>query len=68
MKSFRQTIQETSTNDKLDNLGHNKSLSGSRLKQLTRTYSAFEDIDLEQWQGYPPPSNSSKVVIDEINI
>ena len=67
MKSFRQTIQETSTNDKLDKLGHNKSLSGSRLKQLTRTYSAFEDIDLEQWQGYPPPRNSSQVTKNEIH-
>jgi hypothetical protein len=40
MKAFRQTIQELSANDKLDKLGHNKPLSGSRLKQLTRDFSA----------------------------
>ena len=53
MKAFRQTIQELSANDKLDKLGHNKPLNRSRLKQLARDFSAFEDIDLEQWQGYP---------------
>ena len=67
MKTFRQTIQEISANDKLDKLGHNKSLSVSRLKQLATEYPAFEDIDLDQWQGYPPPSNSSQVTKNEIH-
>ena len=67
MKAFRQTIQELSTNDKLDKLGHNKPLSGSRLKQLTRDFSAYEDIDLDQWQGYPHPRNSSQVTKNEIH-
>ena len=67
MKAFRQTIQELSANDKLDKLGHNKPLSGSRLKQLTRDFSAYEDIDLDQWQGYPHPRNSSQVTKNEIH-
>ena len=67
MKAFRQTIQELSTNDKLDKLGHNKPLSGSRLNQLTRDFSAYEDIDLDQWQGYPHPRNSSQVTKNEIH-
>ena len=48
MKAFRQIIQEVSANDKLDKFGHNKPLSGSRLNQLTRDFSAYEDIDLDQ--------------------
>ena len=67
MKAFRQTIQELSANDKLDKLSHNKPLSGSRLKQLTRDFSAYEDIDLDQWQGYPHPRNSSQVTKNEIH-
>jgi len=67
MKSFRQTIQELSVSDKLDKLAHNKPLSNSRLKQLTRKHSAFEDIDLDRWQGYPPPRNSSQVTTNEIH-
>ena len=66
MKAFRQTILELSANDKLDKLGH-KPLSGSRLKQLAKSYITFEDIDLDQWQGYPPPSNSSQVTKNEIH-
>ena len=67
MKAFRQTIQEVSANDKLDRLGHNKPLSRSRLKQLALDFSAFEDVDLDQWQGYPPPRNSSQVTKNEIH-
>ena len=67
MKAFRQTIQELSANDKLDRLGHNKPLSKSRLKQLALDFSAFEDVDLDQWQGYPPPRNSSQVTKNEIH-
>ena len=66
MKSFRQTIQESSVNDKLDKFVHTKPLSNKRLKQLARNFSTFEDIDLEQWQGYPPPRNSSQVTKNEI--
>jgi len=66
MKTFRQTIHEISANDKLDKLG-NKPLSVSRLKQLAKAYPAFEDIDLDQWQGYPPPSNSSQITKNEIH-
>ena len=66
MKTFRQTIQEISANDKLDKLG-NKPLSGSHLKQLTKGYPTFKDIDLDQWQGYPPPSNSSQITKNEIH-
>jgi len=66
MKSFRQTIQESSVNDKLDKLAHTKPLSNTRLKQLTRNFSMFEDIDLDRWQGYPPPKNSSQVTKNEI--
>ena len=49
MKAFRQTIQEVPANDKLDKLGHNKSLSANRLKQLARAHPTFEDIDLDQY-------------------
>jgi hypothetical protein len=66
MKTFRQTIQEISANDKLDKLGH-KPLSVSHLKQLATEYPTFEDIDLDQWQGSPPPSNSSQVTKNEIH-
>lgn len=67
MKSFRQIISERPENDKLDKLTHNVPLSNKRLKQLSRRYDAFEEFDMEGWQGYPPPSNSSKVTWDEIN-
>ena len=67
MKTFSQTILELSADDKLDRFGHNKPLSGSRLKQLTKAYPTFEDIDLDQWQGYPPPSNSSQITKNEIH-
>tara|TARA_Y100001963_G_scaffold38451_1_gene53713 strand:- start:833 stop:3160 length:2328 start_codon:yes stop_codon:yes gene_type:complete len=67
MKSFRQIISERPENDKLDKLTHNVPLSNKRLKQLSRRYDAFEEFDMDGWQGYPPPSNSSKVTWDEIN-
>ena len=67
MKTFSQSILELSANDKLDRFGHNKPLSGSRLKQLAKAYPSFEDFDLDQWQGYPPPSNSSQITKNEIH-
>ena len=66
MKSFRQIISEQLPNDKLDKLTHNIPLSKKRLKKLAGDYSAFEDFDFDSWQSYPFPSNSSKIVIHEI--
>lgn len=66
MKSFGQIISEQLPNDKLDKLTHNIPLSKKRLKKLAGDYSAFEDFDFDSWQSYPFPSNSSKIVIHEI--
>jgi hypothetical protein len=66
MRSFRQIISEQLPSDKLDKLTHNIPLSKKRLKKLAGDYSAFEDFDFDSWQSYPFPSNSSKIVIHEI--
>lgn len=65
MKTFSQ-LNEDSVNDRLDKLGHPKKLNSKRLKQLTLKYPAYEDIDLEQWQGYPFPRNSSVQAFNEL--
>ena len=66
MRSFRQIISEQLPSDKLDKLTHNIPLSKKRLKKLAGDYSAFKDFDFDSWQSYPFPSNSSKIVIHEI--
>ena len=66
MKPFLEVITEQSPNDKLDKLTHNIPLSTKRLKQLNNFSDLALMFDFEGWQGYPPPSNSSKVAFDEI--
>ena len=66
MKPFLEVITEQSPNDKLDKLTHNIPLSTKRLKQLNNFSDLALMFDFEGWQNYPPPSNSSKVVFDEI--
>ena len=64
MKSFIETIQETS-NDSIDNLRHAK-LSKKRLKSLKKDTKAFEYWDIEDWKYFPPPKNSSEKTRKEI--
>ncbi|MEC9455772.1 MAG: phosphatase PAP2 family protein [Candidatus Neomarinimicrobiota bacterium] len=66
MKSFGQLISEQPVNDKLDKLTHNIPLSKKRLKQMAKPSDLALMFDFDGWQGYPPPSNSSKVAFDEI--
>ena len=66
MKPFLEVITEQSPNDKLDKLTHNIPLSTKRLKQLNNFSDLALMFDFEGWQNYPPPSNSSKIVFDEI--
>ena len=66
MRSFRQIISEQPVNDKLDQLTHNIPLSKKRLKQMAKPSDFTLMFDFDGWQGYPPPSNSSKVAFDEI--
>ena len=66
MKSFGQLISEQPVHDKLDQLTHNIPLSKKRLKQMALPSSLSLKFDFDSWQGYHPPSNSSKVVFDEI--
>ena len=65
MKTFSQLISEESV-DSLDKLGHIGKYNNKRLKKLARRYPAFEDFDLEEWQGYPPPKNSSTETHNEL--
>jgi len=65
MKSFLQTIQEESVESKLDKLGHGK-LDPKRLKQLKKDYSEFKYFDIEDWQQFPYPKNSSEKTKKEI--
>tara|TARA_B100000902_G_scaffold285629_1_gene271641 strand:- start:184 stop:2349 length:2166 start_codon:yes stop_codon:yes gene_type:complete len=64
MKTFSQLNEESV--DSLDKLGHKGKYNNKRLKKLARPYPAFEDFDLEEWQGYPPPKNSSTETHNEI--
>ena len=66
MKSFAEIIQEESKESKLDKLGHSVKLSADRLKQLKKDYSEFKHINLEDWQQYPFPKNSSEKTKKEI--
>ncbi len=66
MRSFAETIQEESKESKLNKLGHSVKLSPDRLKQLRKDYSEFEHINLEDWQQYPFPKNSSEKTKKEI--
>jgi len=66
MKSFLKKINEESVESKLDKLGHSTKLTSKRLKQLKQNYSDFEHINLEDWQQYPFPKNSSKDTEREI--
>jgi len=66
MKSFVEIIQEESKESKLDKLGHSVKLSADRLKQLKKDYSEFKHINLEDWQQYPFPKNSSEKTKKEI--
>ena len=67
MKSFSKVIKEESQNDKLDKLTHKTPLSKKRLKQLNNFSNLALMFDFDSWQGYPPPRNSSKIVVDEIH-
>lgn len=64
MKTFSQLNEESV--DSLDKLGHKGKYNSKRLKKLARPYPAFEDFDLEEWQGYPPPKNSSTETHNEL--
>jgi len=64
MKTFSQLNEESV--DSLDKLGHKGKYNNKRLKKLARPYPAFEDFDLEEWQGYPPPKNSSTETLNEL--
>ena len=64
MKTFSQLNEESV--DSLNRLGHNGKYNNKRLKSLARPYPAFEDFDLEEWQGYPPPLNNSTVTHNEL--
>lgn len=64
MKTFSQLNEESV--DSLDKLGHKGKYNSKRLKKLARPYPAFEDFDLEEWQGYPPPKNSSTETLNEL--
>lgn len=66
MKSFGQLISEQPVHDKLDQLTHNIPLSKKRLKQMAKPSDLTLMFDFDGWQGYPPPSNSSKIAFDEI--
>tara|TARA_Y100000361_G_scaffold55389_2_gene48325 strand:- start:327 stop:2690 length:2364 start_codon:yes stop_codon:yes gene_type:complete len=65
MKSFAEIINENYTDSELDRFRHTK-LKPKRLKALISDYSEFEHIDLEAWQGYPFPPNSSEQTRKEI--
>ena len=65
MKSFLETIHNESTNAKLDKLGQG-SISPDILQKLQRDYSEFKHINLEDWEGYPFPKNSSDKTLKEI--
>ncbi len=66
MKSFLETIKEESKEDKLDKLTHMKKYSKENLKNLMVPFPAFEHINLEDWEGYYPPKNSSETTKKEI--
>ena len=66
MKTFGQHLSEQPENSKLDKLTHVTKLSNKRLKQLARPYPVFQHLNLEDWMGYYPPSNSSEKTKKEI--
>jgi len=66
MKSFLETIVEESKEDKLDKLTHMKKYGEKNLKSLMVPFPAFEHINLEDWEGYYPPKNSSETTKKEI--
>ena len=66
MKSFLETIKEESKEDKLDKLTHMKKYGEKNLKSLMVPFPAFEHINLEDWEGYYPPKNSSETTKKEI--
>ena len=66
MKSFLQTIQEDTPKSKLDKLTHMVKYPKKHLKTLSKPFPAFEHINLEDWQSFPPPSNSSLQTANEI--
>ena len=66
MKTFSQHLSEQPETSKLDKLTHVKKLSSGRLNQLARPYPLFQHLNLEDWMGYYPPSNSSDETKKEI--
>tara|TARA_R110002012_G_scaffold107985_1_gene250229 strand:- start:449 stop:2794 length:2346 start_codon:yes stop_codon:yes gene_type:complete len=66
MKTFSQHLSEQPETNKLDKLTHVTKLSSKRLKQLARPYPVFQHLNLEDWMGYYPPSNSSEKTKKEI--
>lgn len=65
MKTFSQ-LNEESVENKLDKLGHPTKLTSKRVKQLATKFPTYEDIDLEEWQGYPFPKNTSTTTHNEL--
>ena len=65
MKTFSQ-INEESVENRLDKLGHPSKLNAKRIRQLTSEYPAYEDFDIEDWQGFPFPKNSSTQTFNEL--
>ena len=67
MKTFGQHLSEQPDQSKLDRIIYSKPLDSKRVKQLTRPYPVFQHLDLEDWMGFPPPSNSSQETTKEIH-
>ena len=67
MKTFGQHLSEQPDQSKLDRIIYSKPLDRKRVKQLTRPYPVFQHLDLEDWMGFPPPSNSSQETTKEIH-
>tara|TARA_Y100001963_G_scaffold127072_1_gene180152 strand:+ start:9734 stop:12244 length:2511 start_codon:yes stop_codon:yes gene_type:complete len=67
MKTFGQHLSEQPDQSKLDRIIYSKPLDSKRVKQLTRPYPVFQHLDLEDWMGFPPPSNSSQETTKELH-
>ena len=66
MKSFSQLSEIHDADTKLDRLGHPVKLNKKRLDQLKGDYSAYADLDFDQWRGFPFPKNTSTQTLNEL--
>lgn len=66
MKSFSQLSEIYDADTKLDRLGHPVKLNKKRLDQLKGDYSAYADLDFDQWRGFPFPKNTSTQTLNEL--